>query len=81
MHVVYSLLGILLILAIAVLLSSNRKAIRLRVVLAAFALQAGIAALVLYFPPGNRLLQAVASGVSTERTRSYTPSSGTSASP
>jgi len=65
MHVVYSLLGILLILAIAITLSSNRRAIRLRVVLAAFALQAGIAALVLYFPPGNRLLQAVASGVSS----------------
>ncbi|MBW8753644.1 MAG: NupC/NupG family nucleoside CNT transporter [Sphingomonadales bacterium] len=64
MHVAYSLLGILLILAIAVLLSSNRKAIRLRVVGAAFALQAGVAALVLYFPPGNRVLQAVAGGVS-----------------
>ena len=65
MHVVYSLLGIVLILIVAVLLSSNRKAIRLRVVGAAFALQAGLAALVLYFPPGNRLLQAVAAGVSS----------------
>jgi len=65
MDVVYSLLGIVLILAIAVVLSSDRKAIRPRVVLAAFALQAGIAALVLYFPPGNRLLQAVSSGVSS----------------
>jgi CNT family concentrative nucleoside transporter len=65
MHVAKSLLGILLILAIAVLLSSNRKAIRPRVVGAAFALQAGFAALVLYFPPGNRVLQAVAGGVSS----------------
>ena len=65
MDVVYSLLGIVLILAIAVVLSSDRKAIRPRVVLAAFSLQAGIAALVLYFPPGNRLLQAVSSGVSS----------------
>jgi CNT family concentrative nucleoside transporter len=64
MHVAYSLLGILLIIAIAVLLSSDRKAIRLRVVGAAFALQVGLAALVLYFPPGNRALQTVAGGVS-----------------
>jgi CNT family concentrative nucleoside transporter len=47
------------------LLSSNRKAIRLRVVGAAFALQAGFAALVLCFPPGNRVLQAVAKGVAS----------------
>jgi CNT family concentrative nucleoside transporter len=65
MHVAKSLLGILLILAVAVLLSSNRKTIRPRVVGAAFALQAGFAALVLYFPPGNRALQAVAGGVSS----------------
>ena len=37
-----------LILAIAILLSSNRRAIRFRVVGAAFALQASVAALVLY---------------------------------
>jgi CNT family concentrative nucleoside transporter len=65
MHVAKSLLGILLILLVAILLSSNRKAIRPRVVGAAFALQAGLAALVLYFPPGNRVLQAVAGGVSS----------------
>lgn len=59
-----SLLGITLILAIAVALSSDRKAIRLRVVGAAFALQAGFAALVLYVPWGNRLLQGIAAGVS-----------------
>ncbi len=53
-----SLLGITLILAIAYLLSSDRKAIRLRVVGAAFALQAGFAALVLYVPAGNQLLSA-----------------------
>ncbi len=65
MHVVNSLLGILVILAIAVALSSNRRAIRPRVVLAAFALQAGIAAFVLYFPPGKAMLQNVAFGVSS----------------
>ena len=63
MRVVFSLLGMLLILAIAFALSSNRRAIRLRVVAAAFALQAGFAALVLYVPFGNRMLQGAASGV------------------
>ncbi|MEQ1640010.1 MAG: NupC/NupG family nucleoside CNT transporter, partial [Novosphingobium sp.] len=59
-----SLLGITLILAIAFLLSSDRKAIRPRVVGAALALQVGFAALVLYVPWGNRVLQAIAGGVS-----------------
>ncbi len=64
MHqVAYSAAGIALIFALAVLLSNDRKAIRLRVVGAAFALQAGFAALVLWFPPGNFALQAVARGV------------------
>ena len=58
-----SLLGITLILGIAYALSADRKAIRLRVVGAAFALQAGFAAIVLYVPWGNRLLQGIASGV------------------
>ncbi|WP_067734313.1 NupC/NupG family nucleoside CNT transporter [Novosphingobium naphthalenivorans] len=63
MHVAYSLLGIVLIMAAAFLLSSDRKAIRLRVVGAAFALQAGLAALVLYVPFGNKMLRGAASGV------------------
>lgn len=64
MHILLSLAGMALILLIAFLLSSNRKAIRLRVVLPAFALQAGLAALVLYVPWGNRVLQGAAAGVS-----------------
>ncbi|MBS0474656.1 MAG: NupC/NupG family nucleoside CNT transporter [Proteobacteria bacterium] len=64
MKTVMSLLGMLLILAIAVLLSSDRRAIRPRVVGAAFALQAGFAALVLYVPWGNAVLQTIAGGVS-----------------
>lgn len=63
MRVLMSLAGMALILALAVLLSSNRRAIRLRVVVPAFALQAGFAALVLYFPPGNAALQGAAAGV------------------
>ena len=53
-----------LIVGLAVALSSDRRAIRPRVVLAAFALQAGFAALVLYVPWGNAALQLVAGGVS-----------------
>lgn len=64
MQILLSLGGMVLILAIAFLLSSNRKAIRPRVVLSAFALQAGLAALVLYVPWGNRVLQGAATGVS-----------------
>ena len=64
MHIVYSLLGMALILGIAFALSSDRRAIRPRVVGAAFALQIALAALVLYFPPGNRALQGIAAGVS-----------------
>lgn len=64
MQILLSLAGMVLILSIAFLLSSNRKAIRPRVVLSAFALQAGLAALVLYVPWGNRVLQGAATGVS-----------------
>ena len=64
MQILMSLAGMVMILAIAFLLSSNRKAIRPRVVLSAFALQAGLAALVLYVPWGNRVLQGAAAGVS-----------------
>jgi len=55
--------GIVAILAIAILFSSNRRAIRLRVVGAAFALQATIAVLVLYTPWGKAAIQAMAHGV------------------
>jgi len=64
MPVINSLIGIVVILAIAFVLSCDRRAIRLRVVAAAFALQAGFAALVLYVPAGNVALQAIAGGVS-----------------
>ena len=64
MQILMSLAGMVMILAIAFLLSSNRKAIRPRVVLSAFALQAGLAALVLYVLWGNRVLQGAATGVS-----------------
>ena len=56
--------GIVVILAIAFAISTNRRAIRLRVVGAAFALQVSIAVLVLYVPFGRRLIQGAAAGVS-----------------
>ena len=57
------ILGIIVILAIAVLFSSNRKAIHLRVVAAAFALQAAIAAFVLYFEAGRAVIRGLSTGV------------------
>ena len=58
-----SIAGIAAILAIAFLLSSNRKAIRLRVVGAAFALQATIAWLVLWTSWGRAGIQTISGGV------------------
>ncbi|MGV3769715.1 MAG: NupC/NupG family nucleoside CNT transporter [Sphingobium phenoxybenzoativorans] len=55
--------GIALLLLIAVALSSNRRAIKLRVVGAAFAMQAGIALLVLYVPAGKRVIAGMSHGV------------------
>jgi CNT family concentrative nucleoside transporter len=57
------ILGIIVILTIAVLFSSNRKAIHLRVVAAAFVLQAAIAAFVLYFDWGRRAINWLSTGV------------------
>ncbi len=56
--------GIALILGIAFALSSDRRAIRPRVVAAAFALQAGIAFLVLWTPWGRLGIGGMARGVS-----------------
>jgi CNT family concentrative nucleoside transporter len=55
--------GIIVILCIAVALSTNRKAIRLRIVAAAFALQAFIAWLVLYTSWGRAGIQSLSNGV------------------
>ena len=58
-----SIAGIAAILLIAFVLSSNRTAIRLRVVGAAFALQTGIAFLVLYTPWGRAGIAGLSQGV------------------
>ncbi len=57
------IVGIAVILLIAVLFSTNRRAIRLRVVAAAFALQALIALLVLRTVPGRAVIQGLSDGV------------------
>lgn len=57
------ILGIIVILAIAVAFSSNRKAINLRVVGAALALQAVIAVFVLYFDAGQAVIGGLSTGV------------------
>ncbi|MEI9889930.1 MAG: nucleoside transporter C-terminal domain-containing protein [Caulobacteraceae bacterium] len=62
-QILMGLVGIVAILAVAVALSGNRRAIRLRVVGAAFLLQAGLAALVLYVPAGRAAIGATAHGV------------------
>jgi CNT family concentrative nucleoside transporter len=51
------LVGIVVILGIAYALSSNRKAINLRIVGAAFALQAAVAAFVIYLPAGQVIIE------------------------
>ena len=55
--------GIIVILALAYAISTNRKAIRLRVVGAAFALQAAIAVLVIYTSWGRAAIQGMSNGV------------------
>lgn len=55
--------GIIVILLIAIAFSADRRAIRPRVVGAAFALQAAIAVLVLYVPAGRTVLAFLSGGV------------------
>ena len=58
------LIGVVAVLTLALLLSKDRRAIRLRVVGAAFALQAGIAILVLHTGGGRAVIGAMSRGVS-----------------
>ena len=64
MSQLFGLVGVAAILLLAFLLSSDKRAIRLRVVGAAFALQAAIAFLVLYTPWGRAAIGGMAQGVS-----------------
>ncbi|MGG4665084.1 NupC/NupG family nucleoside CNT transporter [Providencia vermicola] len=59
-----SIIGMAVLIAIAILFSSNRRAIRLRTVGGAFIIQLAIGALVLYVPAGRSVLQGMSDGVS-----------------
>ncbi|HEY3590145.1 MAG TPA: NupC/NupG family nucleoside CNT transporter [Buttiauxella sp.] len=63
MQLLMGLIGMIVLLLIAVLLSSNRKAINLRTVLGAWIIQVGIGALILYVPVGRKVLLAMSEGV------------------
>ncbi|WP_110601189.1 NupC/NupG family nucleoside CNT transporter [Salinicola lusitanus] len=64
MTLLMGLVGVIVLLLIALIFSSDRKAIRLRTVIGAFAIQAGIGAFVLYVPVGQSVLGSVSSAVS-----------------
>jgi CNT family concentrative nucleoside transporter len=64
MTLIMSLVGMVTLVAIALIFSYDRKSIRLRTVLGAFAIQAGIGAFVLYVPFGQAVLQTISAGVS-----------------
>ena len=57
------ILGIVILLVVAVLLPTDRRAIRLQGAGAAFALQAAIAVLVLYVPAGRTVIGWLATGI------------------
>lgn len=63
MGVINSLLGMAVLIAIAVALSKHRKAIKLRTVGVAFAIQFFLGAFILYVPVGRSALEAVSNGV------------------
>jgi CNT family concentrative nucleoside transporter len=63
MQTFMSIVGMLVLLAIAYLLSTDRKAINRRTVITAFSLQIGIAGLIMFVPQGGDLLDVVVRGV------------------
>lgn len=62
-RLIHAAASIALLIAVAVLFSTNRRAIRPRVVLSALAVQIGLGALVLFWPAGRAGLGAVADAV------------------
>ncbi|WP_375749423.1 NupC/NupG family nucleoside CNT transporter [Vibrio sp. HN007] len=65
MSVLISILGIVVLLGAAVLISENKKAINLRTVGGAFAIQLGLGAFILYVPIGRDILLSISQGVSS----------------
>ncbi|NRN30141.1 NupC/NupG family nucleoside CNT transporter [Photorhabdus heterorhabditis subsp. aluminescens] len=64
MQLFMSLVGMVVLILIAVLFSSNYRAIKLRTVLGAFLIQVTIGAFVLYVPVGKKVLMGMSEGVS-----------------
>ncbi|MDN3525986.1 NupC/NupG family nucleoside CNT transporter [Halomonas sabkhae] len=64
MTLIMSLVGMATLIAIALLFSVNRRAIRMRTVVGAFVIQAGLGAFVLYVPFGQAVLATVSEAVS-----------------
>ncbi|MDX6019912.1 NupC/NupG family nucleoside CNT transporter [Scandinavium sp. V105_16] len=64
MKIVIICAGIVVLLAIALLFSENRRAINIRTVGGAFAIQAAIAAFILYVPAGERILLSISTALS-----------------
>lgn len=64
MQLIMSLVGMAVLIGIAVLFSSNRRAIKLRTVGGAFIIQLAIGALVLYVPAGRSVLEGMSNAVS-----------------
>ena len=58
-----SFIGVAVLILLAVLLSSNRRAIKLQTVVGAFVLQAGLGAFALYVPWGQATLAAISNSV------------------
>ena len=58
-----SFIGVAVLILLAVLLSSNRRAIKLQTVVGAFVLQAGLGAFALYVPWGQAALAAISNSV------------------
>ena len=65
MQLLMSLVGMAALIFIAVLFSSDRRAIKLRTVVGAFIIQVLIGALVLYVPVGRKILLAMSDGVAS----------------
>ncbi|WP_434353270.1 NupC/NupG family nucleoside CNT transporter [Psychrobacter sp. HD31] len=63
MSILISVLGMIVLIAIALLMSNNRRSINLRTVVGAFALQFLIGAFILYVPTGQKALGAMSSAV------------------
>lgn len=65
MQLIMSLLGMVVLIFIAIIFSSNRRAIKFRTVFGAFVIQMAIGAFVLYIPAGRRTLETVSDAVSS----------------